>query len=228
MAPEQEEGWQGRGKRPFFYPTTELQEAETDLHRCMMTYAIEALEIHYADNPMVYVSGNTLLYYDEDNWYNTLAPDCFVAYGVPKFLRESYNVHEEDGIAPRVIIDIISDVTPMKKEDWYPKQYEEDLRIDEYFRFHLRGERSEPHLQGLRRENGEYISIPLEAGNRMYSRNLGLYLVTKGEEFRFYNPRTDEFLRTMQETQGVWKTAEQELARLRAELDALKQQGASN
>ncbi len=196
-----------------FYPTTEVEMAETDAHRCLMNYAIDTLEIYYAHDPMIYVSGNNLLFDDKTNLYSRVSPDCYVVYGVPKQPRNDYKIWKENDIAPRVVIDIISDNTLGGVEDSNPRVYANSFGIEEYFRFHLKGRYSEPLLLGFALERGKYIPLPMEQGDRFYSRSLGLYLVMMGEEFRFYNPRTDEYLRTAQE----------EIARLRAELENLKQ-----
>lgn len=45
------------------YPETDgLPMAESDFQRIPLTYAVEALTLHFAEHKDVYVSGNMLLY----------------------------------------------------------------------------------------------------------------------------------------------------------------------
>lgn len=61
------------------YPESDGQPmAETDKHRRLMTTLIETLESYFADQANVYVSGNLLLYYIEDDPTKCVVPDVFV------------------------------------------------------------------------------------------------------------------------------------------------------
>ena len=48
--------------------------AETDFQRAVMTYAIEALKIHFREREEVYVSGDLFIYYEEGNRAAAVAP----------------------------------------------------------------------------------------------------------------------------------------------------------
>src|SRR5207248_3275250 len=74
-----------RVDREVDYPTSDGRPmGETDLHRQDMVDVIEALKDHFAADPMVYVSGNLLLFYEEGNRWKHVAPDVFVVRGVRK------------------------------------------------------------------------------------------------------------------------------------------------
>src|SRR4051794_34952273 len=73
------------------YPTSDGRPmAETDHHRKLMTDLIQTLDAYYADEPMVYVSGNLLLFYERGNKRRHRSPDVFVVKGVPKGDRDNY------------------------------------------------------------------------------------------------------------------------------------------
>src|SRR5215471_16870651 len=86
------------------YPTTDGKPmAETDDHRNVMLDLISGLQHHYAADPLVYVSGNLLLFYERGNKRRHVAPDVFIVKGVPKGLREHYLTWAERK-APEVVI----------------------------------------------------------------------------------------------------------------------------
>ncbi len=74
--------------RSVEYPTSDRKPmAETDAHRAVMVDLIGVLEAYYADDPMTYVSGDLLLFYEEGDKRRHLAPDVFVVRGVAKHRR---------------------------------------------------------------------------------------------------------------------------------------------
>jgi hypothetical protein len=69
--------------------------AETDVHRDAMFDLIERLKARYAGRDDVYVSGNLFVYYVEKKPTFCLAPDCFVAFGVPNRRRRTFKTWTE-------------------------------------------------------------------------------------------------------------------------------------
>ena len=63
--------------------------AESDYQRPYIAYGTEILNIFFANQPQVYVSGNLLIYYDEGNPKARVAPDVFVVFKRPKGKRTS-------------------------------------------------------------------------------------------------------------------------------------------
>ena len=64
------------------YPSSDGQPvAETDHQRTPLTYAVDALRLHFRDRPDVYISGNLFMYYQEGNPRAVVAPDVFVVLG---------------------------------------------------------------------------------------------------------------------------------------------------
>ena len=199
------------------YPETDGNPmAETDLHRDLMIELIEQLKTHFQDDPLVYVSGNMLLYYEKGNVKKRLAPDVFVVRGVTKHQRRVYKLWEE-GRAPDVVFEISSRGT--WGEDLQTKwQRYAQMGIREYFIFDPEYDYLEPALNAYRLVNGEYKQLKA-LGGVVTSKSLGLELVDTGKTLRLRNPITGQFLPTRQE---FMQKANAEIERLRAELASLK------
>jgi Uma2 family endonuclease len=200
------------------YPTSDGQPmAETDLHRDIMVDAIQSLDYFFAERPMVYVSGNLLIYYVQGNKRKHVSPDVFVAFGVPKRKRDYYLTWEE-GKNPSVVIEITSSST--RREDVKKKfeLYRDVLEVKEYFLFDPRSDYLEPRLTGYRLSKGDYLPIAMVQG-RMPSKVLSLQLEPDGTNLRLYDPQTGQWLATPGER--AERLAE-ENQRLRHELERLR------
>lgn len=200
-----------------YYPESDGEPmAETDVHRQQMVYLIEALTDYFRDDPQVYVAGNLLLYYAEGD-PESVAPDVFVVFGVPKGNRRVYKLWTE-GKGPDVVFELTSRDTMWK--DLGPKKGTyEMLGVQEYFLFDPLKEYLEPPLQGYRLEEATYRRME---GEQLSSQVLGLELRVEGEFLRLYDPKTGEKLLTPLEAQAARRQAEAELERLRAELARLR------
>ena len=208
-------------QKPIRYPTSDGRPmAETDVHRIQMMTAISALEMRYADDPNIYVSGNLLLYYVPENKRRHVSPDVFVVKGVAKKVRDYYLVWDE-GKTPDAIIEITS--KSKRKEDTVKKYqlYRDVLKVREYFLFDPRGDYLKPNLQGFRLSRGEYMPINPVTG-RLPSQVLGLHLEDNSVELRFWDPKTGKWLPTSKEQATTLTQLERDFKELRAELDTLK------
>jgi Uma2 family endonuclease len=185
------------------YPTSDGRPmAETDFHRILMMETIETLEAYFATDPMTYVSGNILLFYEEGNKRKHISPDTLVTKGIEKKPRLYYLLWLE-GKAPDVAIEITSKTT--KKEDLLTKfeLYRDVLKVPEYFLFDPFEEYLKPSFLGHRLVDGEYVPISRVEG-RIPSEQLGLSLERVGDKLRFWNPQTSTRLLTPRELQ--WAT----------------------
>ena len=202
--------------RTVQYPTSDGKPmAETEIHRDDMMDLIRTLQHHYAHVPMVCVSGNMLMYYEEGNRRKHLSPDVFVVRGIPKKERKYYLIWEE-GKAPEVVIELTSKST--KREDQGKKRdlYRDVLRVPEYFLFDPTEDYLKPPLQGFRLEGDEYIRIePIDG--RLPSEILGLHLERDRKELRLYDPETRSWLPTPREREDASKR-EAEMAKREAEM----------
>ncbi len=208
------------------YPTTDGKPmAETDLHRDLMLLLIEMLREYYRAATSVYVSGNLLIFYEQSNRRRHVSPDVFVVRGVPKNSRLNYLVWEERK-GPEVVIELTSSST--RNEDVRTKfaLYRDTLRVKEYFLFDPLGDYLSPALQGYRLRQGEYRPIRRVNG-RLPSQVLRLHLDPVGQMLRLFDPATGQWLPTprerIEQAELARTAAEEESARLRREIEELRQ-----
>ncbi len=201
--------------RPLvFYPETDGQPmAESDKHRKLMHAVISALESFFSGALDVYVTGNLLLYYVEGDARKSVAPDVFVAFGVPKRDRRVYKLWEE-GKGPDVVIEITSDSTQDDDLGRKFRLYEQTLRVPEYFLYDPTEDYLHPPLQGYRLRQGKYAPCETVEG-RLHSETLNLDLAVRDGQLRLFDPQRSQWLLTPEEYAVENK-------RLRAELEALR------
>jgi Uma2 family endonuclease len=210
-----------RGNRD--YPTSDGKPmAETDWHRILMNDLIVTLDRHFAADPLVYVSGNLLLFYEPGNKRRHVSPDVFVVRGVPKGGRLNYILWEE-GKGPDVVIELTSAST--RKEDLTGKfrLYRDVLKVTEYFLFDPLMDYLDPPQQGHRLTAGEYVPIePLDG--RLPSEVLGLHLQRAGKQLRLYDPAAGVLLPTEAERVAeAEKSAEEAEERAAGEAERRRQ-----
>jgi Uma2 family endonuclease len=226
--------------RRVVYPTSDEEPmGETDLHRDVNFYLIEGLKAHYADRPDVYVSGDNFIYYVKGAPKRFVSPDVYVVFGVSKRQRDTFMTWKEGGKRPAVVIEVTSRATERDDIGRKLDLYERTLRVPEYFLYDPKGEYLDPPLAGFRlNERGEYIPLLLGDGDRLHSEQLGLDLVLEEGRLRLFDPVRGAFLLSSQEIREqaadeaqradaeaeARKTAEAEVARLRAELDSLREE----
>jgi Uma2 family endonuclease len=197
--------------------------AETPRHRKNMNDLIESLDVWFADDASVYVSGNMFVYYVPGDRLRHVSPDVFVVRGVPKNPhpgRRRYLVWEE-GKSPDAAIELTSESTREEDMDDKFQIYQDKLRIKEYFLFDPYAEYLQPPLQGYRLRKGSYARIGRVNG-RLPSQVLGLHLEQAGWQLRLYDPVTKRWLPTPDEERQALRRAEAEVERLRRELEALR------
>ncbi|MBI3407831.1 MAG: Uma2 family endonuclease [Planctomycetes bacterium] len=183
--------------------------AETDWHRELMIALIHTLKAFFAHNPIVYVSGNLLVFYVRGDRLKHLSPDVFVVKGVHDHERPHYLIWEE-GKAPQFVIELTSSSTRDEDIDDKFSLYQDMLKVQEYFLFDPLAEYLDPPLRGYRLKKGKYRPIPMIEG-RLPSKVLNLHLERDGRRLRLWNPKTEAWLRTPQEEIESLKS---EIARL--------------
>ena len=179
---------------------------------------LECLEEYYRTDPNVYVTGNILLYFrNEEGKRESIGPDVFIVQGIEKKERRIYNLDVEHK-TPDLVIELTSRHT--KVEDLGNKRViYADLGVREYFIFDPLDSSLTPQLRGFRLEDGEYVPM---VGMRLHSEILGLDLVIEEDQLRLYDPQTGERLRIHAEAEAARREAEAENARLREELARLQ------
>ena len=205
-------------RKTVHYPDSDGQPmADNDRQAEVMIDLRHALRTRYAAEPDVYVSTNLFIYYREGDPGARVAPDAFVVFGVPKRKRRSYRIWEE-GQVPVLAFEIASQEAPQellnKKKNLY-----ERIGIEEYVVFDPDAEFIHPALQGFRLENGRYWPIPLEPDGSLMSRTTGLRIQPEGTSLRLTDVATGKRYPWAEESEARAQAAEEELARLRAELE---------
>lgn len=108
---------------------------ESARHRQQMTVLIESLESAWRERTDFYVGGNMFLYFSEVQARNNdfRGPDVFVVTNTTRRERRAWVVWEEDGKAPDVIIELLSDKTEAVDRGDKMLVYARSLKVGEYF-----------------------------------------------------------------------------------------------
>jgi Uma2 family endonuclease len=200
---------------PIEYPEEDFEPMpEGDKQRRNLSYTTEALTLWFESQKDVYVSGNLFIFYEENKPEKRIAPDTFVVFGMNAFDRSSYKLWEEGGKVPDFVLEITSKGTVAKDQGQNPSIYKA-LGVKEYFQYDPTGEYLKPSLQGVRLKQGQYVEIIssslADQGLSLHSEVLGLDLhLYPDQRFRFYDPISQEILRSLSES---------EQARFQAELE---------
>jgi len=204
------------------YPASDGKPmAETGFHVIVLATILNLLRTFFRNTPNVYVGANMFLYYVEGNPRKFVAPDIFVVFGVSNEERRSWFTWKENKV-PEVIFEFTSKET--REEDlWTKRGLYQWLGVKEYFLFDPLDEYLEPRLQGFRLTGGEYQSIP-EINNGVQSESLGLTLSADGNMLRLTETATGKRLLQLHELQEAYQSAEEEIEKLRDELERLKKQ----
>jgi Uma2 family endonuclease len=215
------------------YPDSDgMPMAESDLHRKIMNEVIDRLIARYAKRDDVYVTGNLLVYYVEGDPRVSLAPDCFVVFGVPSGDRRIYKVWEE-GKFPTVVFEITSKTT--EREDMGKKFeiYQDTWKVKELFLFDPTEDYLDPPMVGYRMSRGE-LKVIKPVGGRITSKELGVTLERDGTRLVLRDARTgrelllpaqaeaEEARRKLRKAQKERELAEEARDTERAELDRLR------
>ena len=163
--------------------------------------------------PTALVAADILMYPEEGNKDNKIAPDVLVALGLGTRNRSSYFVWVE-GKPPDWVLEVASPGTQKKDRDHKRCRYAE-IGVPEYWMFDPKGDvypPGTPRLQGLKLVDGdEYVPLPsrLADGGRMIrSETLGLDVRVDGELLRFRNAATGRDVPHRPELQASVERAE--------------------
>jgi Uma2 family endonuclease len=177
-------------KTEIVYPISDGKPmAESDPARDYLIYGVETLDIYFANQPDVYVSGNLFIYYRQGVPSAVVAPDVFVVFGVEKKKRFTYKVWQEGGILPSFVLEITSATTQENDQREKPIKYA-SLGIQEYFQYDPTGDYLDHQLQGLNLVDGVYQDLPVQISANgeltIESQVLGLSLTVCNGELRFF------------------------------------------
>ncbi|MCC5617421.1 Uma2 family endonuclease [Nostoc sp. CHAB 5836] len=147
---------------------------ESPRHKAQMDLLIDALIPWLEEREDGFIGGNMFVYYSLAQVRNKdfKGPDFFAVLGVPKGERRSWVVWEE-GKAPDVVIELLSDSTAQADKNEKKLIYQNQMRVPEYFWY---DPFSPNDLAGFSNEKGAYQPIAFNAKNQLISQSLGLAL----------------------------------------------------
>jgi hypothetical protein len=187
---------------------------DTDFHNVAMTDLKQALQDHFADEP-VYVASNLIYYFKEGDPTSRRDPGVLVAWGVGKHRRRSYRIWEEK-VVPCTLFEIASRRTWRADINEKPQLYA-GLGVKEYFVFDPEGRYLKPVLLGFRSVRRRPVPMKPAADGSLVSRQLGLRLVPEGEMLRLIDLETSQPVPTRAErAEQERERAEQERERAEA------------
>ena len=200
--------------------TDDGEPMESARHRQQMEVLIQSLELAWADRQDFYAGGNMFLYFSETQARKNdfRGPDVFVVLGTDRRERKAWVVWEEDGKAPDVIVELLSESTEHVDRGEKMRVYAKSLKVGEYFLFDpwsgvLEGYTLDPL-------HGSYVRKELDASGRVRCEQLGFWL-GKAKSV-LYGVEVD-WLRWMDAGGRVlpvpWEAAEEVSKRLAAETE---------
>lgn len=201
--------------------------AETMKHVLVITYLLDVLMAWFKDRADMYVGGNNMIYYAEGFPKLSFAPDVYLIPGLDKTPRHIIKLWEEKS-APSVIFEITSratwEIDLGDKMELYAQ-----IGVREYFVYDVGHEELDPPLRGFRLVDGKYERLRSNEDGELYSEEMNLALQEIDGTLRLVNPQTREVLKNYSENDEALREAEeraleaeQENARLRAELEKLR------
>ncbi len=211
------------GKKEIYYPEEEPKEktklGETDYQHNQISKLETMLRLFLKDRQDVYLASDLLFFYEEGKPRLRLAPDIMICFGVENKMRRSYKLWEEK-VSPSFVIEIASKET-WDKDLTTKRRIYEKIGVGEYYIFDPEYSYLPVPLLAYHLENGEFIAQKV-VKNRVTSKVLGLELVDNGKDLRLFNPKTNEFLPTIQELAELESSKNAKIAELEAEIARLR------
>jgi Uma2 family endonuclease len=157
-------------------PSDDGTPMETHRHKLQMDLLTSPLQDWLvAQQRQSFVGGNMFVYFSPLQVRNQdyRGPDVFVALDVAGGDRKSWVVWEE-GKAPDVVIELLSDSTATRDKTVKKQIYQQQMRVPEYFWY---DPFNPEDFAGFSLERGIYQTISLDGEQRLISQQLGLNLV---------------------------------------------------
>jgi Uma2 family endonuclease len=163
-------------------PYDDGEPMESQRHQFQMEILINTLQPWMAQRSDGFVGGNMFVYFSLEQVRNKdfRGPDFFAVLGVPKKERRSWVVWEE-GKAPDVVIELLSDTTTEFDKTEKKYIYQDRLRVSEYFWF---DPFNPEDLAGFSLQKGIFQPIECNENNQLISQALGLSLVRWFGEYK--------------------------------------------
>jgi Uma2 family endonuclease len=200
---------------------------ESERNGVLRAELIERLRLHFRADPDVNIWGDLGIYYHENHPRRFVAPDVFVARGVPARPPRRVYLTWREGKFPDLVLELVSPRT-FRRDRGPKRRLYAELGAREYFLFDLQGDMLIPPLQGFRLADGVHEAIPPTPAGGLYSEVLHLELRDvrrpDGERWLFpWDPQTGTTLPTLAEAAEARAAAEAEARRAaEAEVERLR------
>ncbi|HQU82123.1 MAG TPA: Uma2 family endonuclease [Pyrinomonadaceae bacterium] len=209
-----------RDEEEIIYPEQREDDmGETSIHAKLINRFLSILFYFFEQREDVFLSGNMNLYYEEKNPNKWFAPDLLIAFGVPNRERSSYQLWAEK-VFPQVIIEVASERT-WKTDVSEKLEIYSALGAEEYYILDPTFAYLPAPMLAFHRQNERLLSVSVNDG-KVFSPRLELEIVRAENSFRLFNPITNQFLLTLEESEAQRRLAETEIERLKAEIERLK------
>lgn len=150
---------------------------ETPWHRAAIALLVETLEYHRRGRKDFYCGGDMFMYFSAERVFNKdfRGPDFFVVNNVDHDRpRLSWVAWQEGGRLPDVIVELSSPSTADVDARAKRELYRDSFRTSEYYIYDpITGT-----FDGYQRLDGDATPLAVTADNRVWSRQLGLFLGT--------------------------------------------------
>lgn len=148
---------------------------ETQRHKLQMDLLLDTLQSWLDHREDGYIGGNMFIYFSTEQARNQdfRGPDFFAVLGVPKTERKSWVVWEE-GKAPNVVIELLSESTKQEDKTRKKQVYQNQMRVPEYFWY---DPFNREDWAGFSLQKNQYQPLEKDENQRYISEQLGLALV---------------------------------------------------
>ncbi len=159
---------------------------ESYLHLQQLLLLLKCLDWLWQDRTDYFAAGNLTVYYSSQKikTRDFKGPDFFVVLGTEQRPRKSWTVWEEGGKYPNVIIELLSDSTAKVDRTAKKQLYQDTFRTPEYFWFSP----DTLEFEGYVLQKGAYQPIAPQAGELLWSSQLGLFLGVRDRQLRYFSP----------------------------------------
>jgi Uma2 family endonuclease len=201
----------------IIYPDSDGQPMSDNTKQFRWIVTIkENLDLLYAQDPNVFVAGDLLWYPVEGSNTIRQAPDAMVVFGRPKGDRGSYQQWREDGIAPHVVLEILSPGNRMGEMNRKLSFYDR-YGVEEYYLY----DPDRIDFAGWLREGDRLCAIA--DSQDWISPRLGIRFHLEADTLVIYRPDGQAFL-TFVEIDERRQRAEREAEQAKQEAEQAKQE----
>lgn len=195
----------------------------SDLHHRDQDYAAAALSVFLG--PAHYVTRDRWLRMDPSNPKDRLLPDLLIALDLPPERRDPDEYDPEIvGRPPDLLAEYLSPSSTTADKRDKPLRYAR-LGVREYFLFDVDGRYRVPPVQGWRlSREGSRTRLPIDVDGGVTSEVIPVRFVVSERQLRVLDSRTGSRLPRYAEAVLAQRQAEEENARLRAEIERLRRE----